>query len=170
MKLLLFIFLMIQFICCKKPHIDYCVMLAKDQSYLFDKDVPPEENKIRRETRKALINENFQMLLNEIKKNGFPEITKETQSLDSCKYYAVVLTLTHICQTDPELFYSPEIEKLFLNELNQGRLDRDLLFTPIKIGSNEIVCDGLKKRIEEVIHSWGMNLETINNLRYKPCD
>ena len=158
------------FSCNLKYRIDYCEILEKDQSNLFSQERTQEENAIALEKRKQIFLENFDVIIKEVMRKGFPHLNEESKKLDSCIYDAILATLIHISQTRPDLFYSPEITDLFLKEIQANRLTTDLLYTPVKMGAFNTVCDTLKTRIETAIKLWGVKEELLQNFKYKNCE
>lgn len=127
-KCSLVLFLLVFFACGKKiVDLPYCEMHEHDQSYVnTDKsDLQKYEND--RSNRLKLIENNFELLINYSKRNGFPFVEPNLSVLDSCKYWAVTMTMLHTAQTRPEHFFSKKMSIFFKKEIDKGFLPKDLL-------------------------------------------
>lgn len=148
--------------------IDYCKILQTDQSNLYSPNLTSEENERNLLRRKQIFITNFDILIKEIESNGFPIGRFEIKN-DTCTRDAILATFIHISQTKPELFYSNKIVNILSKELTENRLSSDFLYTPVKIGSHNIICDSLKYKIEKAIKLWKVDNSLIDNFRFKKC-
>lgn len=166
--------LMISMIACKPNkslELDYCEMLTRDQSYVnhdeTDKAVV-EENKRK---RSQIFVENYEQLIALTKREGFPSISFENLPQDSCKYWAITITLIHIAQTKPETFFSEEAIALFEEEIEKGNIDSEDLAPAFRVSlmTNEF-CDDLQGNIEKAIQIWGMEPYLNVRPKFKKCN
>src|SRR5690606_1593374 len=103
-------------------------------------------------------------------RNGFPNVVKEDQVRDSCKYWAIYSTMIHISQTRPDIFYSEEMMNLFSKEINENRMDNSILYTAVKIGSLSKTCDTLKNQVHKSVTSWKIDTTLLDRFKYVHCD
>lgn len=154
----------------KNKVLDFCKMLEKDQSYLSTGLSDTSQIRSNLIKRKAIFIENFNIIIDETIKNGFPQISEINSLSDTCSYWGVTATLAHICQTRPDLFFSDKIVKLFTKEIEMKRMSNKLLFTSIRIGSLNKTCDTLKYKIENAIIQWELDPGLMNEISYKICN
>jgi hypothetical protein len=155
--------------CTGQAPIDYCKIYEEDQSHIFNPALSKEENQSNLQIRKEIFLKNFDVLMTETKKNGFPNVNQKNREHDECRYDAVLATLIHICQTRPDIFYSEMTRSIFIREIEKGNLSRDLLFTPIKIASHQKICEYLREDIETSITAWKLDSSLFENMEFVDC-
>jgi hypothetical protein len=154
----------------KPIEIDYCEMLARDQYYVnrdeTDQAIREENSKKRRQ----IFEENYEQIIKLTKQEGFPKINFENLPQDSCKYWAVTITLIHIAQSRPEIFFSQETVALFKEEMEKGNLDSKNLAPAFRVSfmTNEF-CEELQKPIQDAIESWKMESHLNRKPKFRKC-
>lgn len=173
-SLILIVLLVVCVIGCKpiEPiELDYCEMLKRDQSYV-DRDEPDE--KVRTENnrkRGEIFIENFEALISLTKQDGFPEKGLLKTPLDSCRIWAINMTLIHMVQEKPETFFSQEIVSLFDGELKKGNLEAEDLASPIRTSfMTNRFCSDLRDPIQKAIDVWGVGSKIFREPKFKECD
>ena len=155
--------------CCTQETrvIDYCQMIERDQSYTNPDEIRADDDWMKRE---AIFLENFDILITETRKSGFPHIETKASGVDSCRYWAVIMTLVHMAQAHPELLFTQEIMELFKSEVEKGNLTAVALTPLFKISfvTNEF-CEELKEKINQALQEWGVSGYINSQPRYKKC-
>jgi len=172
-NLLLLKIIIFCFIGCKTDktkELDYCQILERDQSHVdhteTDTSIIAENRRIRRQ----YFSENFNQIIEHIKQNGFPRISRETMDQDSCKFHAIQITLIHTIQTRPEVFFSDEIISLFEKEIKNGNMQPEDLLSSFRVGFQmNNFCKDLKENIERAIHVWKITQLKNVELNYTDC-
>lgn len=169
---LAFIFFMgtIFFISCKlNQKINYCEILNTDQSNLPSPTLSLEENEKLKQKRKQIFLNNYQKIRADAKKNGLPTMDKELEQSDTCKYYGILATFIHISQTRPDIFYGSDNVDFIYSEILANHLTANFLYTPVKLGTFNTVCDSIMPKIEFAIRKWGVNEALLKEFKYKTC-
>ena len=155
----------------KSIDLDYCKMLSDDQSNVnWDKSnmMKFDDDKIKR--NKKIIN-NFKLLIDESKINGFPRVNLDFSSPDSCKNRAVTMTMIHIAQINPNLFFGDKYSKLFKTEIDKGNLDKELLRrSSIVCFRTEEICEFLKPKIEIALNLWDIHSSILKHAKFVKCE
>ena len=150
--------------------LDYCKILTDDQLDVnWDKSdmAKFEADKIKRSNR---ITNNFELLIRETKENGFPVVSLNFADDENCKSRAVTMTMIHIAQINPKLFFSGYYSKLFKLEIDKGNLDKELLKRSCIIAfKTEEICENLKSNIEDAINLWKLELSIMRDTKFVKC-
>jgi|GEM_PF-1387940 len=151
--------------------LDYCQMLADDQSYVNNDKSDIEKYNSDRAKRSELLERNFELLIGEIRANGFPDISITGNQIDSCKNRAITITMIHAAQGKPEVFFGMENARLFQKELSNGNLDREVLrrATIIAVRTNDF-CENLKPMISKSCELWGLDFSIFDQSSFVACD
>lgn len=151
--------------------IDFCRMLELDQSYTDSDSINKEKFNLNKKKRHKLIKDNFNQLIQYSKQSGFPEMgSLQTTGLDSCRNWAVMITLFHIGQIQPKLFFENGTKQLFEKEISEGRLKSGSLFPPLREGfrSHDFCIDN-KESILAALESWQLNLDDLPDIKFVNC-
>jgi len=135
-------------------------MITEDQQYVnYDKsDINYMEDKKKRH---EIFENNFNRLLQVTKQDGFPKVSLKTYKQDSCKYEAVTMTIIHIAQSKPEVFFSKKIAHLFNQELRKGNIEKKLLQkSTVVMAKTMEICISQKKKMEYAINLWQIAQDT----------
>jgi len=172
MKLIYFF----QFICvlsclfgCREnvKDLDYCFIHETDQSFVnTDKSdmVQFQEDKLK---RASLIKKNFKDLIYYSESYEFPFVEPNTSVLDSCKYWAVTMTMIHAAQVQPEEFFSEKNVKLFKKELEKGNIRIELLEQSVIIMvKTKDISKTLEPKIKNALNEWGLESDLINDANF----
>lgn len=175
MKLIYFF----QFVCvllcsfgCKEnvKDLNYCFIHETDQSFVnTDKSdmVQFEKDKLK---RASLIKKNFKDLICFSESFGFPFVEPNTSVLDSCKYWAVTMTMIHAAQVQPEGFFSEKNTKLFKRELEKGNIRIKLLEQSVIIMvKTKDLCKAMESKIKYALNLWGLESALINDAKFINC-
>lgn len=152
--------------------LDYCQMLADDQSYVSKSTDSKEQRSANREKRHQLIKANFKQLIAHAESEGFPKIgSLNTSGLDSCRNWAVTMTLFHIGQIDPQLFFEDHTIDILSKEIKSGNLSNKSLVPPLREGfDNHRFCLNNKNSIREAVESWDLKLDDLPEMQFVECD
>lgn len=163
-RILGILFLLMWFIACKEykqlNREDYCEIYSKDQSYIGG-------SKLNALKREELFKENFDKLITELKFNKSLQVRDSDVRLDSCKYYAYVMTFTHIAQTFPEDLFNEKMIFFIKNKIDSGVIDKGLLFTACKISSVGSFKIEVKENLCLALNSWYLKSTIFNNTEFK---
>lgn len=151
--------------------LDYCAMLTKDQSFVNHGETDSLKRASNYFNRKALFLENFEQLLERTKREGFPQVHFEELPKDSCKNWAITMTLIHMAQAQPDQFFKDEIISLFQNEIKKGNLQPEDLAPAFRVSftTNEF-CEALKAPIQRAVLNWELGSHLDKEPRFKKCD
>lgn len=172
MKILtLGIFVLLLNSCDSKPiELDYCKMIAEDQSFVNNDKSNLEQYNLDKSKRKEIIKNNFALIMEKTKQDGFPLVSLNTYSVDSCKYWTITMTMIHIAQSDPELFFSEKYSKIFESELKKGNMERNLLEKASVITAKTIeLCEEWKPKIKYATDLWGINYSIFDAAKFIKC-
>lgn len=144
--------------CKNQTEIDFCTMLHLDQT-------------LRNEERLEVFKENLYKITEYSKTNGFPEMgSLKATGLDSCRNWAVMITLFHVGQSQPKLFFEEEISDVFTSEINNGRLRSKSLFPPLREGfKNHSFCRRNKAKIYALLESWDQDMSQLPTIQFVDC-
>ena len=141
MRILILLNLILIFLSCKnsdtdsKIELDYCKMLELDQSYVNSDTTDRVKQNSDRLKRHNLIKNNFKDLIQYSSQNGFPEMgSLKATGIDSCRNWAVFITIFHIGQIEPKLLFEDETINVFKNEIENGNLKSSSIFSSIRDG------------------------------------
>jgi hypothetical protein len=170
---LVFVLIFILHSCATKSDIiiDYCEMLALDQSYISSDRSDEEKFQSDRKARKAIFKENFNKIIEYSKINGFPEMgSLQTSGLDSCRNWAVMITLFHVGQSQPHLFFEKETKQLLEKEIEEGRLKSGSLFPPLREGfRNHEFCIQERQDIYSALKAWQIEIDDLPQIQFIDC-
>lgn len=144
---------------CNRKVIDppYCEMYKTDQSHVNTDKSNIVQFNTDRNKRISLIEKNFDILIEYSKRFGFPKIEPNLVVTDSCKYWAVTMTMIHTAQINPELFFSKKMVAFFNKELERGNLQRSLLKQCIEITHlTTTPTEDLTSTIDRASLEWGL--------------
>jgi hypothetical protein len=147
--------------CMKQPtELSYCEMHETDQSFVNNDKTDMERYEADREKRLQLIKANFESLVTYSMREGFPLVHPEDAVLDSCKYWAVTMTMIHTAQAQPDLFFSPEMSSFFKKEMNKGNIRRELLEQCLIIAfRTNSLSEANTAHVSTAAESWGIQLQ-----------
>lgn len=150
--------------------IDFCKMLARDQSNLNYGETDETKREENKKKRRQLFLENYKAIIQLTKDNGFPNIDFGNSPQDSCKFWAVTSTLIHMAQSKPEIFFSEETISIFKEEISKGNMESQDLTAAFRVSfiTNEF-CEELEKPIRKAINSWGMEAHIKREPKFKKC-
>lgn len=172
MRICIILICLISLSYCKVDPIklDYCTMMSEDQSFInYDMSnmVKFNEDKIKRE---QLFKKNFDLLMLKTKQDGFPNVTVNDFMLDSCKYWAVSMTMIHTAQTNPELFFSNRTANLFKREMDKGNLRKAILEEScVFVASTNDLCNQLSDDIRVACDLWEVDHSIFENTVFVKC-
>lgn len=165
-------FFLLGLIACHEQSIilDYCKMLSEDQSYVNTDKTEMVKFKADKEERHKIFKRNFELIIKKTNKEGFPYVSLNNSSIDSCKFWAVSMTMIHTAQSDPDVFFSKKYADLFKRELDKGNLEKRLLEQPSIITAKTIdLCDELKPDIDYAIKLWGIKSDIFDEANFINC-
>lgn len=172
-NLKILLFLGLWFISCKPAEpivLDYCAMLETDQSYV---DHDEKDETVRAENsrkRDEIFKENFVSMIELTKQDGFPDISTNETPQDSCRWWAVTMTLIHMAQAEPEVFFDEKTVSLFKNELQKGNVESENLAPPFRVSfMTNTFCNDLKEPIQEAMIAWGVESRINAEPKFKDC-
>ena len=149
--------------------LDYCKMIAEDQSFVNTDKSDMETFNADKASRKKLIEKNFDLLVQKTRQSGFPMIQDE--SMESCKSRAVTMTMLHGAQTLPELFFSEPYVALFKAEMDKGNLERKILLIASTLTARTVeLCDGQQPEIEAALALWELDVSLFAEAKFMHCD
>jgi len=138
-----------------KISIDYCQMLANDQSYINRDFSDKDKWQSDRKKRSAIFKHNFELLMDKAKLDGLPKTGTFEDFPDSCRFNAISLTFIHIAQSQPELLFEKNIILLLEKEIKSGNLHIDIINSAFRmINSNRIFLKRLGKEVQLAIQKW----------------
>lgn len=148
--------------------LDYCTMLKKDQDNInLDKSDPNYEDD--RTNRINDIKKNFEELISYSRINGFPYVEINMAGSDSCKFWAITMTMIHAAQTQSEYFFSPKMAVYFQKEIDNGHLNYELIEQCIEAAQISKICRTQRKSIHNAMTIWGMDTTTLNEFNFIEC-
>jgi len=150
--------------------LDYCEMLELDQSFV-ENDGSEKQIKSNHAKRKKGFKENFERIIQYSKYNGFPEMgSLQTSGVDSCRNWVVMITLFHVGQTQPKLFFENETKQLLEKEIMEGRLESGSLFPPLREGfKNHEFCLTRQDQIHNALIAWNLKIEDLPKIKFVDC-
>ena len=150
--------------------LDYCKMLKLDQSYVSNGGTV-EELESDNLKRKDIFKDNLDQIIQYSKTNGFPEMgSLQTSGLDSCRNWAVMITLFHVGQTQPILFFEKETQQLLEKEIKEGRLKSGSLFPPLREGfEGHEFCLDRKEEMYNALIAWQLKVEELPEIKFVDC-
>ncbi len=172
-KLLIIGFYLTGFIACKEEpiNLDYCKMISEDQSHVntdksdmvkFNADKAERQNKFKK---------NFELIMQKTEQEGFPFVSLNNYPQDSCKYWAVSMTLIHTAQSRPNLFFSKKYADIFKSEVDKGNIERRLLEQSSIITAKTMeLCDHLKPEIKYALKLWGIKSDIFDEANFIKCN
>ncbi len=172
-KLSITIVVLLEMVACdnKTLPLDYCRMIAADQSFVNTNKGNRQAFESDREKRALLIKNNFDLLMEKTRRDGFPSVSASSQRIDSCKYWAVTMTMIHAAQSAPEVFFSKKYASIFNEELQKGNMERSLLQKASMITAKTIeLCDDIKPTIEAATQLWEVDFSIFNEATFVNCE
>lgn len=152
-----------------KPN--YCKMLELDQSHVNSDRSNEKLFNSDKQARHEIFRDNFNQIIQYSKINGFPEMgSLKASGLDSCRNWAVMITLFHVGQSQPKLFFDAETKEILKKEIIEGRLKSGSLFPPLREGfrSHEF-CIEKKDEIIETLISWQIKIDDLPEMKFVKC-
>lgn len=157
---------------CKNEPIklDYCKMIAEDQTFVNTDKSDMEQFDSDKLKRREIFKKNFNLIMEKTRQDGFPFVSIENYQNDSCKYWAVSMTMIHTAQSNPELFFSKKYANIFKSELDKGNIERRLLEQSSIITSKTIeLCEELQSEIKYATNLWGIDYSIFNDAKFIKC-
>ena len=165
-------FFLIALIACNEEPIklDYCKMISEDQSYVNNDKSDMVKFKVDKAERHKIFKKNFDLIMQKTKQEGFPYISLNNYQKDSCKERAILMTMIHTAQSNPNIFFSKKYADLFKREIDKGNIEKELLERSSIITAKTIdLCDELKPNIEYATKKWGIDLHIFNEANFIAC-
>jgi len=151
--------------------LDYCKMIKDDQSYVNTDKSNMSQFISDKEKRSKLIKQNFNLLIKKTKQTGFPNLNIHQMNIDTCKNRAVTMTMIHASQTNPKQFYDKKLAKLFKKEIENGKLDKEILRKSSIITARTIeLCSDYKSEIEKALELWDIDPQIFAQAKFIDCD
>ena len=123
-----------------------------------------------RAKRKALIEANFNALLEVIDREGFPTLTYKDKAENTCRYRALTMTMIHAAQLFPERFFGPSCVTFFATEMKAGRLEQDLLEQACIIALQTMnLCQELEPFMQQALIRWELDPALMSGASFVPC-
>ncbi len=175
MKLIHYFLLLCFFLClfgCREnvKDLDYCFIHETDQSFVNNDKSDMSQFQEDKLKRASLIKKNFKDLVNYSESFGFPYVEPNTSVLDSCKYWAVTMTMIHAAQIQPEEFFSEKNIKLFKKELEKGNIRIELMEQSVIIMVRTYdICRNLESAIKYALSVWGLKNNLLNDAKFIDC-
>lgn len=170
---LFFVFLLLLQLSCSEEKIvlDYCTMIAEDQLHVNQDKSDMDRFNADRKKRHKIFEKNFDLLMQKTRQDGFPFVSLQTYAADSCKYWAVTMTMLHTAQSDPAKFFSKKYARIFQAELNKGNIEKSLLEKSCTLTANTIaLCEDLKPDIRRSVEMWGVDFAVFEVADFVKCD
>lgn len=154
----LFFFVILAYGCHRgsPSELPYCSMNSRDQSFVNNNKKDIEKYNKDREKRLRLIEENYEMLMGYARRNGFPYIDFSTQESDSCKFWAVTMTMLHAAQGIPS-FYSEKSIRFFKKEMDKGNITKQLLEQCLIVADR--TTTDFEAEIKRASEAWGVSVD-----------
>ena len=150
--------------------IDYCEMIKSDQSFVNTDKSDMDQFNADRQARHKIFNSNFDAIMQLTSQEGFPYVSLSTYPADSCKYWAVTMTMIHTAQADPEVFFSKKVAKIFETEMKKGNLEKGLLEKSCIISSRTSeFCEHLRTDIQYATKLWGLKPDIFDESKFVEC-
>ena len=159
-------------VACKQEPIelDYCKMIEEDQSYVNNDKSDMVKFNADKSERHKLFAKNFDLIMQKTNHDGFPKTSLTSYPKDSCKYWAVSMTMIHTAQSNPKLFFGRKCADLFKTEMDKGNIERKLLEQSSIITAKTIdLCEDLKSRIEYATKIWGLESQIFDTANFINC-
>jgi hypothetical protein len=137
--------------CNEKPiKLDYCDMISEDQTYVNNDKSDIIKYNADKSKRHEIFKKNFDLIMQKTKVDGFPKTSFNSyQRKDSCKFLAVEMTMIHIAQSNPQMFYSKKYVDIFKSELDKGNIEKRLLKQSSNVTAKTIdLCEEFRPNIE----------------------
>jgi len=167
----IFFFLMGLFGCKYEPVVlDYCKMISDDQTFVNTDKSDMVKFNADRKKRHKIFKKNFDLIMKKTKQDGFPYVSLNNYSQDSCKYWAVSMTMIHTAQSNPKLFFSKDYVDLFKTEMNKGNIEKKLLIQSSQITAKTIdLCNNLKPKIKYALDKWELDSMLFDEANFIEC-
>lgn len=151
--------------------IDFCKMLKRDKSHVNRDTSDIDKYYADKQLRRSLIKENFRELVEYSNIYGLPEMgSLKATGLDSCRNWAVSITIFHIGQIDPILFFDEDAVDLFKREIENGNFKNKNLQYALREGfKNHELCEDRKGDILKALKLWKLNIEDLPKIKFKNC-
>jgi hypothetical protein len=165
-------FFLIGLVACKENPIqlDYCKMISEDQSFVNTDKSDMKSFQADKAERHKIFKKNFDLIMQKTKQEGFPYVSLDNYPKDSCKYWAVSMTMIHTAQSNPGVFFSKQYADLFKREMDKGNIEKKLLEQSSMITAKTIdLCDELKPTIEYATKKWGIDSDIFKEANFIQC-
>lgn len=150
--------------------LDYCKMISEDQLHVNNDKSDSLKYQADRAERYETFEKNFELIMQKTRQDGFPYVSLNNYTEDSCKYWAVSMTMIHTAQSNPGKFFSKKYADLFKNEMEKGNLERELLERSSIITAKTMdLCDELKPDIEYAVKTWGIRSNIFDEANFINC-
>lgn len=166
------LFILILLGCSSDPApLDYCLMIEADQSFVNNDRSNLAQFEADRAKREALIEANFDGLLEVVNRSGFPILTDKDKEENTCRYRAITMTMIHTAQLFPERFFGPFCTAIFTTEMKEDRLDQALLERASIITARTMdICTDWKPQIQQALFQWGLDLALLEEMSFVECE
>ena len=172
-RILIVAFFITGIIACKEEPIalDYCKMISEDQSYVNTDKSNMVKFKADKVERHKIFKKNFELIMKKTDQDGFPYISLNNYPQDSCKYWAVSMTMIHTAQSNPQNFFSKKYVDLIKQEMDKGNIEKKLLKQSSEITARTIeLCTKLKPKIEYALNRWELESTIFNEANFVKCN
>ncbi len=145
-------------------------MIADDQAFVNTDKSDLERFNSDKLKRRKIFKKNFDLIMDKTRQDGFPFVSIENYQRDSCKYWAVSMTMIHTAQSNPEVFFSKKYTEIFKSELDKGNIERKLLEQSciITAKTNEL-CEELQSNIKYATDLWEIEYSIFDEAKFIKC-
>ena len=170
-KILIIGLLCVVISCNEAPiKLDYCKMISEDQSYVNTDKSDMLKFRADKVERHKIFKKNFDLIIQKTKQEGFPFISLNNYQKDSCKYWAVSMTMIHTAQSNPKVFFSKKYVDLFKLEMDKGNIEKKLLEKSSIITARTIdLCPELKPKVEYATKKWEIDSDIFEEANFIRC-
>jgi hypothetical protein len=157
---------------CKKESVelDFCKMISEDQLYVNNDKSNMEKYNMDKIERHRLFKKNFNLIMLKTKQEGFPSISLSNAQADSCKFWAVSMTMIHTAQSEPNVFFSKKYVDVFKEEMDKGNLEKELLRrSSITTAMTIDLCEALKPNIKYATKTWDIDPKIFTEAKFITC-
>jgi hypothetical protein len=158
--------------CNNEPiSLNYCKMIEEDQSFVNTDKTDMNQFNLDKIERHKLFKKNFELLMMKTKQDGFPKVSLNNFKQDSCKYFAITMTMIHTAQSNPNVFFSEKYANLFKREMDKGNIEKKLLTQSATITAKTIdLCKDIKPDIKFAVELWGIDFSIFNEANFIDCN
>lgn len=145
-------FVLIFLACSEAPRPDLCKLVAIDQSHLPSEAKDDEDRKRRSEMRMEGIDNNFEILMAELRSDRL-----RTLQPDTCFEDFIMTTFVHVVQNDAEKILNKEFVDLTKPYRDEEIIPLNffsLIITAFALFNNEPPCLALKPQVDYAVEQW----------------